>query len=151
MHVEDVVAPHGVSHLPDGLEEGQALDVSHRSAHLDDNDVRVGFFRQADKPVLDFVGQMRHGLDGAAEKVAAPLPGDQFEVGLTRCHVAVPGQLDVDKPLVMSEVQVGLAAVLGYEDLAVLVRGHGPRVDVQVRVQFDDGYRETLAFQDAPN
>ena len=42
----------------------------------------------------------------------------------------------VGEPLVMPQVQVGLRAVVRDVDLAVLVRAHGPRVDVDVRVEF---------------
>ena len=61
--------------------------------------------------------------------------------------------------LVVAEVEVGLGAVVGDEDLAVLVRAHRARVDVDVRVELhvrdaqaarleqrsDRGAREPLA------
>ena len=37
--------------------------------------------------------------------------------------------------LVVAEVEVGLGAVVGDEDLAVLVRAHRARIDVDVRVE----------------
>ena len=45
------------------------------------------------------------------------------------------GQLKVDESLVVAQVEVGLAAVMGDEDLAVLVRRHGARIDVQIGVE----------------
>ena len=44
-------------------------------------------------------------------------------------------QVLVDEPLVVAEVEVGLAAVLGDEHLAVLEGVHGAGVDVDVRVE----------------
>jgi hypothetical protein len=41
----------------------------------------------------------------------------------------------VDEALVVADVEVGLGAVLGDEDLAVLERAHRPGVDVEVRVE----------------
>ena len=35
----------------------------------------------------------------------------------------------------MAEIEVGLGAVVGDEDLAVLIGAHGPRVDVQIRIE----------------
>ena len=35
----------------------------------------------------------------------------------------------------MADVQVGFGAVLGDEDLAVLERVHGARIDVEVRIE----------------
>ena len=45
--VQDVVAPHVLAHLADGLEERQALDVADGAADLDDDDVRVPVARDA--------------------------------------------------------------------------------------------------------
>ena len=47
----------------------------------------------------------------------------------------VPREVLVDEALVVADVEVGLGAVLGHEDLAVLERAHRARVDVQVRVE----------------
>ena len=44
----------------------------------------------------------------------------------------------VDEALVVAEVEIGLGAVVGDEDLAVLVRVHRPGVDVDVRVELLD-------------
>ena len=48
-------------------------------------------------------------------------------------------QLFVDEALVVAEVEVGLGAVGGDEDLAVLIRRHRARVDVEVRVELLEG------------
>ena len=42
---------------------------------------------------------------------------------------------DVDEALVVAEVEVGLALVVGDEHLTVLERVHRPGVDVDVRVE----------------
>ncbi|CUP34884.1 Uncharacterised protein [Bacteroides xylanisolvens] len=39
----------------------------------------------------------------------------------------------------MTEIQIGFRAVIGDEDLAVLVRAHGARVDIDVRIEFLNG------------
>ena len=49
--------------------------------------------------------------------------------------LAVAGQPDVEEPLVVADVQVGLGAVVGDEDLTVLERVHRAGVDVEVRVE----------------
>ena len=41
----------------------------------------------------------------------------------------------VDEALVMAEIKVGLRAVIGDEHFSVLVRAHGARIDVDVRIQ----------------
>jgi hypothetical protein len=55
----------------------------------------------------------------------------------------------VDEALVVADVEVGLGAVLGDEDLAVLERAHGARVDVQVRVELLRADRQAPGLQQA--
>jgi hypothetical protein len=44
-------------------------------------------------------------------------------------------QVDVEEALVVADVEVGLGAVLGDEDLTVLERVHRARVDVEIGVE----------------
>ena len=53
-----------------------------------------------------------------------------------------------DEALVVAEVEVGLGAVVGDEDLAVLERAHRARVDVEVRVELDEGDLEAARLED---
>ena len=65
---------------------------------------------------------MRNDLYGFAEIVAASFLGDDLFVNASGGPVVVAGQLGVSEALVMTEVEVGLGAVVGDEDLAVLKR-----------------------------
>ena len=58
-------------------------------------------------------------------------------------------QLDVDEALVVAEVEVGLAAVVGDEHLAVLEGVHRARVDVDVRVELDHRDPQAPALEQA--
>ena len=139
--VQHVRPPDVLAHLADRLEERQALDVADGPADLDDHDVRIAVAGDAPDPLLDLVGDVRDDLDGAAEVVAAALLGDDRLVDAAGRDVAELGQVLVDEPLVVAQVEVGLGAVVGDEDLAVLVRRHRARVDVDVRVELEDGDR----------
>ena len=54
----------------------------------------------------------------------------------------------VDEALVVAEVEVGLGAVVGDEHFAVLERRHRARIDVDVRIELDDGDFEAARFED---
>ncbi len=133
--VEDVLAADVLAELADRLEEGQALDVADGAADLGDEHVDVEGGGEPVHPRLDLVGDVRDDLDGAAQVVAAALLGDDGVVDAAGGHVGVALHELVDEALVVPEVEVGLGAVLGDEDLAVLERAHGARVDVDVRVE----------------
>ena len=134
MDVADVVAAGLLAELADRLEEREDLDVADRAADLGDHDVDV-VGRDAADAALDLVGDVRDHLHGLAEVVAAPLGGEHRLVDRAGRGVRVARQVLVDEALVVAEVEVGLAAVVGDEHLAVLERVHRARVDVDVRVE----------------
>ena len=70
-----------------------------------------------------------------AEVVAAALAADDRVVDGARGDVRGARGVLVGEALVVAEVEVGLGAVLGDEDLAVLERAHRPRVDVDVGIE----------------
>ena len=78
---------------------------------------------------------MGNDLDGGAEIVAAPLLGEDFLVNAAGGDVVGAGGRASGKALVMAEVEVGLGAVVGDKDLAVLVGRHRPRIDIEVWIE----------------
>ena len=147
--VQHVGPPDVLAHLADGLEERQRLDVADGPADLHDDDVRVAVAGDAGDPLLDLVGDVRDDLDGAAEVVAAALLGDDRLVDPAGRHVRELGQVLVDEPLVVTEVQVRLGAVVGDEHLAVLVGAHRARIHVDIRIELQDGDPQATRLEDA--
>mmetsp|Transcript_49319 Transcript_49319/g.139212 ORF Transcript_49319/g.139212 Transcript_49319/m.139212 type:complete len:389 (+) Transcript_49319:226-1392(+) len=142
---EEVFVPDLELELLQGLEVHGALDVADRAPELHEANLRArargvdGLQGHLGDPVLDGVGDVRHHLHGLAQVVAHPLALDDLLVNLPRGHAVARGERQAEKPLVVAEVQVCLAAVLEDVDLPVLEGAHGPRVDVQVRVDLDGG------------
>ena len=135
-------------HLAHGLEEGQGLDVAHRAADLADRHVDRVHRGAAAHEFLDLVGDVRDHLHRLAEVVAAALLLEHRLVDLARGEVVAALHARVDEALVVAEVEVGLRAVVGDEHLAVLHRGHRARIDVEVRIQLDEGDLEAARFED---
>ena len=148
VHVADVVPPDVASELADGLEEGDDLDVAHRAPDLDDDDVDVVGAEAADA-LLDLVGDVGDDLDRLAQVVASSLLGDDRRVDAARGGVGVLVEVLVDEPLVVTEVEVGLAPVLGHEHLAVLEGVHRPGIDVDVRVELAHRDPQAAALEQA--
>ncbi len=86
-------------------------------------------------------------LHGAAEIVAAALLLDHAFVDLAGGEVVALRHLGVQEALVVAEIEVGLGAVLGDEDFAVLERAHGPRIHVEVGIQLDHRDFEAAGFE----
>jgi len=141
---EDVLAADVPAHLSRGFEERQRLDVADGAADLvdDDVDARLG---HGEHLVLDLVRDVRDHLDRVAEVVASTLLGDDRGVDLAGRHVRVRREVHVQEALVVADVEVGLGSVLGDEDLTMLERVHGARIDVQVRIQLLHGHVEATS------
>ena len=146
--VADVVPADVPAELPDGLDEGHDLDVADGAPDLDDDDVDV-LVGQAPDAVLDLVGDVRDDLHRAAEEVTAALLLDDGAVDAAGGGVGALGEVLVDEALVVPEVEVGLAAVLGDEHLAVLPGVHRPRVDVDVGVELAHRHPQPAALEEA--
>ncbi len=133
MHEQRVLAMKILPHLADGFEEGQRLNIANGAADLDDADIALGC--DLAHRVLDLVGDVRDHLHSLAEVVAAALLRDDLLVDAAAGQVVIAREFGVGKALVVTHVQVGLGAVVGDKDLAMLKRRHGAGVDVQVRVK----------------
>ncbi len=134
------------AHLADGFEKGKRFDIANGAADFDDDDVDAfGDFLDGG---FDFVGNVRNDLNGLPKVVAAALFGENGFVDAAGGPVVVAGELGVREALVVAEVEVGLGAVFGDEDLAVLERTHRAGIDVKVRIALLKGDFETATFEE---
>ena len=136
VHEEHVLAAELVAHLAGRLDERLRLDVADRAADLGDDDVglrRLGGLQA--HAALDLVGDVRDHLHRVAEVLAAAFLGDDRRVDLAGGDVRRLAQVDVEEPLVVTDVEVGLGAVVGHEDLAVLERVHRARIHVEIGIE----------------
>ena len=134
-----------VAELADGLEEGEGFDVADGAADLDQRKVEV--FDVLLDSVLDGVGDVRDDLDGGAEIVAAAFFGDNVGVDLAGGRIVGAGGVHAGEAFVVAQVEVGFGAVVGDEDLAVLVGAHRAGVDVEVRVQLAQAHRVAAGLE----
>ena len=139
MQEEHVVATHIVTDLAGRLEERLRLDVTDGATDLGDHHIRhmaleIRTLHRQDA-ALDLVGDVRNDLHRIAQILTATFLGDHRRIDLTGGHVRVHRQIAIEEALVVTDVQVGLRAVLGDEHLAVLERVHGARIDIEIRVE----------------
>src|SRR2546421_7480710 len=148
VHEQDILLPDLLTELADGFEEGHAFDVSDRPTDLDEDDVGVFLLPDLAEQRLDLVCDVRDDLHGLSEVVAAALLLNDRPVDLPRRDVVVPGQIHIEEPLVIPEIQVDLRPVIEDEYLPVLVRVHRPRVHVQVGIDLDRTDLQSLRLQE---
>jgi hypothetical protein len=90
---------------------------------------------------------MRNDLNGLAQVLTASFALDDLEVHLSGRGIVLPRHVHVQESLVMPQVKVGLGAVVGDIDLAVLIGIHRPGINVDVRVELLDRDGESTLLE----
>ena len=93
------------------------------------------------------VGDVRNDLHRRPEIVTPPLLGDDVAVDASGGEVAVAAGLAADKAFVVAQIEIRFGTVLGHEDLTVLERAHGPRIHVDVGIQFHHAHMQAAGLQ----
>ena len=140
VHKGAVVSAELQAELAHRLQERQGLDVAHGAADFDDGHihrVRLTEARAAFDKFLDLIGDMRNHLHGFTQVIAAALFVEHALVNLSGGEIVGLSHAGLNKTLVMAQIQVGLRAVVGDKNLAVLQRRHGARIDVEIGVQLN--------------
>src|SRR5207249_10257126 len=88
VYVQDVLPFHVVGKLADGLQERQALDVTHRPPDLCDDNVHA--VRPGADGLLDLVSDVRHDLDRPTQVIATALLHDDVVVDAPGRAVIAP-------------------------------------------------------------
>lgn len=132
-----VVWPHAQAHLTNGFKEWQGFNVAHGATHFDNRDIdriRCAQACAAFDEVLNFVGDVWNDLNRRSQIVTASFFFQHALVNLTSGEIVGAPHARVDEAFVMAQIEIGFSAVFGDKYLAVFERGHGARVDVDVRV-----------------
>ena len=149
VHQRRVPVTQRVAQLAHRLDERLRLDVAHRAADLgDDHVVFLGLRQQLDA-AFDLVGDVGNDLHGLAQILALALLLDDALVDTARRDVVGLRRGLVREALVVSQVEVGLGAVLGDVAFAVLVGVERSGIDVDVGVEFLNGHRIAAGLQQA--
>ncbi len=85
--------------------------------------------------ILDGIGDVGNDLDGGAEIIAAALLGQDVLIDAAGGDVVLLGRGTPGEALVMTEIEIGLRAVVGHEHFAVLVRRHRSGIEVEVGIE----------------
>ena len=134
MDEQAIAAPNLVTKLANRLQKWQALNVTDRAANFTNDKV---FFVQvgADK-VFYFIGNMRNDLHSRAQIVPATFTGQNIAIDSTGCHVVRFACRNTCEALIVPQVQIRLGTVISDIDFAMLIRTHGPRINIQIGIKF---------------
>ncbi len=145
VHEQHPLAAEFVAELADRLEERQALDVADRAADLAQHEILVVEIGLDE--FLDRVGDVRDDLHRGAEIFAAALAADHGRIDPAGGDAVAAPRGDADIALVMAEIEIGLGAVVGDVDLAVLIGAHRARIDIEIGVELAQPHLEAARLQ----
>ena len=140
MEQDGVFLSHIVLELADGLQEGLALNIPHRSAHFYDGD--PVFLRRLPpvEPALDLVGDVGDHLHRSPAVIPVALFLEHRPVDLAGGHIGMSVQVFINKPFIMPQVQVCFRAVVGHKNFPVLDGVHGAGVHIDIGIEFLHGH-----------
>ena len=134
--------------LANRFHEGLGFHVADGPADFRQDDIVLSGAAQQQHPTFDFVRNMRDDLHGFPQVGALALLGNDRVINLAGGYVVGLGSIDAQEAFIVSEVQVGLGAILGHIAFAMLVGIQGPGVDVDVGVKFLDGHPQASGLQE---
>ena len=140
VNIEDIVTADIVVELPCRFEKGYRFDIPDGASYLYNR--YIAGLPGGSNSVFYLVGDMRDDLDRLPEVPAFPLLPDNLLIDLPGGYRVCPVQSGTGKPIIIPQVQVRFRSVVGDIDLPVLVRAHGSRIDIDIRIYLDhiDGY-----------
>ena len=89
---------------------------------------------------------MRHDLDGSAKIISTAFLGNDGVINSAGRIVIVLGQRQRRVAFIVTEIQIRLGAVIGHIDFAMLIGIHRPGVDIDIRIQLQEGDLQALDF-----
>ena len=143
MDVQHVVFAYILFHLADSFQKGKTFNIAYRTADFGNNKIGIVIVTDTEYPGLDLISNMGNDLHRTAQVIAPAFFRNDGLVDFTGGHIGTLGQVDIYKTFIMTQVQVRFRSVIRHKHFAVLIRAHGSRIDIDIRIKFL--YRNLIA------
>ncbi len=143
MDIQHVVFAHIFFYLADSFQERQAFNIANRAPDFSNDKIRAVIVADPEHPGFNLVGNMGDDLHRAAQVITPAFFGNDRLINFTGSHVGTFGQVDINKTFIMAQVQICFRAIIRHEHFTVLIRTHGSRIDIDIRIEFL--YRNLIA------
>ena len=147
MNIKHIVLADILFYLTDGFQKRQAFNITYSTADFRNNEVGIILLADAENALLDFIRDMRNNLYSTAKIIATAFFIYYTLVNLACGRIGVFGQVDINKAFVMSQIKVCFRTIISYKNLAMLIRAHCARVNIDIRVELLDSNPIAAAFQ----
>lgn len=125
MHNAEVLRPNSELELPECLNKRHAFNVTHCAAQLDDADRWQAIaaihsnMTYPFNPVLDFIRDVRNSLNCLAQELSLTLSLNNAGINLASGQVMIFCECDVNKALIIAQIQIRLTSVIEYKHFSV--------------------------------
>ena len=134
MQVEHIPPSDILTHLANRFQKWLAFNIANCAANFHDNHIRVGLACHRLDTILNLIGDMRNDLNGTAEVLSASLFANDRSINLPGRYIIGLIRWFIGETLVMSQIEIGLCAIVSHKDFSVLIRRHCTRIDIDIGV-----------------
>src|SRR3989338_8815691 len=135
MDKQGTLMPQLDTHLANSLQKRQRLDITDSSANLNHGHV-ISIRAQLDT-ALDLIGNVRNHLHCCAQIIAMPFFLNYVFIDTPRRKIISFSHGRADETLIMSQIKISFSPIMGDKNLTMLKGTHSPRIDINIRVEFD--------------
>ena len=136
MNVEDVIFADFLLDLANCLKERQTFNIADSATDFSYNHISLIVLTDSIDTLFDLICDMRDDLHSRAEIITLALLIQHRPIDFAGCGVGIFGEVDVYESLIVTEIQISFRTVISDENLAMLIRTHCPRVDIDIRIEF---------------
>ncbi len=133
MDIEGIFNPLVHAHLSNRFQKRQRLDIADSTSNFDHDDVHA--LASSADPVLHLVGDVRNDLNGATEVIAPTFATDHLFIDLAGGEVVLFLHRRANEAFIVAQIEIGFGAIFGHENLTMLKRTHGARVNIDIWIE----------------
>ena len=148
MHKDALPARLVMGKLADCFKKRQTFDVADSAADFAEHEVNFVFANG--KELFDFIGHMRHHLNGFAQIVTAAFLFQHVGIDAARGYGIGFAGGHAGEAFVMAQIEVCFGPVIGHEHFAMFKGRHRAGIDVQVGIKFAQPDRKSPRLQQRP-
>ena len=122
--------------LSDCFNERLGFHITDCTADFRNDNISTCLVADRIDEALDFICNMRNDLYGFAQIFTSSFLLKNIPVNLAGCQIGILIQIFIDESFIVTQVQICFCTIVCYENFTMLVRGHGTRIHIDIRIKF---------------
>lgn len=146
VNINGAAARQIIAELANCLQKRHGFNIADRATDFTKNEIIL--LITFDNEVLDLVRDVRNHLNSRAEIISPAFLFDDIPVDTSGRNIVLLVGRTSCKALIVTKIKVSFSAIVGHKDLAVLIRRHRARIDVEIGVELADPHAVSTSLQE---